>query len=344
MTLTNRNNNYDFLRFIGISCIILAHMEPPTILFQLRNFDVPLMVLISGISFDQFSSKSYSSYFNYFYTRFIRLVLPTWLFLLFFDFCLYLAGNDLPNLHDFLLQISLTGGTEVGIFIIRIFVIMALIAPLLDRINKGIKNNKIFYLIIALTYVAYEICCLIASIYLKEDALFLVSLSVFEPLAYGLVFLYGLRISSFKSREILSQLAAIFAIFTLYLIVGFLVCGKIVTTQPFKYPPTIYYLSYSIIISQFLFYAVTFHNIRAQDLKLVQFIGKSTLWIYLWHWFFIRTYDFFSFNQFFIIKYIAVYLSATLLVYGQTETIKFIIRRYSLSKKQGGFLTKVFTG
>ena len=62
MTCFERNTNYDLMRFIGISCIVLAHSSAPDIVDQLRNFDVPLMVVVSGISFVQFSSKNYNSY------------------------------------------------------------------------------------------------------------------------------------------------------------------------------------------------------------------------------------------------------------------------------------------
>ena len=41
----------DFLRFIGISLIILAHVEAPSGITQFRSFDVPLMVFVSGLSF-----------------------------------------------------------------------------------------------------------------------------------------------------------------------------------------------------------------------------------------------------------------------------------------------------
>lgn len=36
----------DFLRFIGISLIILAHVEAPSGITQFRSFDVPLMVFV----------------------------------------------------------------------------------------------------------------------------------------------------------------------------------------------------------------------------------------------------------------------------------------------------------
>ena len=74
------------------------------------------------------------------------------------------------------------------------------------------------------------------------------------------------------------------------LVIGYLLCGKIVYTQPFKYPPTTYYFAYSMTASIFAYYFVTSFNVRIQNLKIIQFIGKSTLWIYLWHWFFLKLY------------------------------------------------------
>ena len=45
-----RDPAVDLLRFIGISMIFLAHIGPPAALFQLRSFDVPLMIFVSGLS------------------------------------------------------------------------------------------------------------------------------------------------------------------------------------------------------------------------------------------------------------------------------------------------------
>lgn len=42
-----RLKNIDVLKFIGLFCIILAHGFPPNIIFQIRNFDVVLMIMIS---------------------------------------------------------------------------------------------------------------------------------------------------------------------------------------------------------------------------------------------------------------------------------------------------------
>lgn len=46
-----RDYTIDILRFIAIACIILAHTDPSHILFEIRNFDVTLMVLVGGMTF-----------------------------------------------------------------------------------------------------------------------------------------------------------------------------------------------------------------------------------------------------------------------------------------------------
>ena len=75
-----RDRRVDILRFIGLAMIILAHVSPPPFLFQLRNFDVPLMVLLSAISYG-LSYKPTETYPMYFWKRIKRLVFPVWLFL-----------------------------------------------------------------------------------------------------------------------------------------------------------------------------------------------------------------------------------------------------------------------
>lgn len=77
-----RIKKIDILKTIGLICIILAHVNPPNIIFQLRNFDVILMIMISAsLFFDkkfEFNRKNYKEYLA---KRVKRLLLPTWLFL-----------------------------------------------------------------------------------------------------------------------------------------------------------------------------------------------------------------------------------------------------------------------
>ncbi len=85
-----RNVTIDILRLCGLLLIMLAHVNPPNIIFQIRTFDVPMMVFVSGVSY-YLSKKANVDFFSYAYSRFKRLVLPVWIF--YFFLC-----------HDFVLR------------------------------------------------------------------------------------------------------------------------------------------------------------------------------------------------------------------------------------------------
>ena len=63
--MTKRLLNIDILKFIGIICIIIAHTNPPKIIFQIRNFDVILMCIISIFLFFATLNMSFSLDFEY---------------------------------------------------------------------------------------------------------------------------------------------------------------------------------------------------------------------------------------------------------------------------------------
>ncbi|MBK4119350.1 hypothetical protein JHE03_24015 [Pluralibacter gergoviae] len=79
----SRNTKMDLMRCMGIMLIILAHVDPPNTLFQLQTFDVPMMVFVSGMSY-YCSGKTSIKIKPYVISRFKRLVLPVWFFLLVF--------------------------------------------------------------------------------------------------------------------------------------------------------------------------------------------------------------------------------------------------------------------
>lgn len=47
--MKQRDSSVDIMRAIGLLCVILAHINPPSLLLQIRSFDVPLMLFVSGL-------------------------------------------------------------------------------------------------------------------------------------------------------------------------------------------------------------------------------------------------------------------------------------------------------
>ena len=80
-----RKNSIDILRCIALLGIIIIHCGPTSLIVQqLRGFDVPLMVFLSGVSYKISSNRNKSTYKQYLWRRFKRLIVPTWLFITFY--------------------------------------------------------------------------------------------------------------------------------------------------------------------------------------------------------------------------------------------------------------------
>ena len=60
-----RRIDIDILKTIGILMVILAHVNPPNIIFQLRNFDVVLLIIVSSYLTIKSSKRSVTFAFSF---------------------------------------------------------------------------------------------------------------------------------------------------------------------------------------------------------------------------------------------------------------------------------------
>lgn len=281
-----RNYNIDLLRCVGLLMIIVAHLDPSSLLFQLRNFDVPLMVLVSGISFG-IAHRPGENYLEYVWKRFKRLILPVWTFLTLYFGVLYLLAPENANLT--LQTILQTYGLFEGIgfvWIIRVFLLVALIAPLLYNLDRKVGNNRTYLFLLFATAAAYHPIVYLGAPYFGENApLSAVGAILFYVIPYGFVFAIGIRMLALP-REVLFKLAVGFGVIFL-LIAAYLAIdtGGFVQTQEYKYPSTIYYLSYALTVSIGLWLiADRCWNFLGERLRsLVLFLSYNSIWLYLWH-------------------------------------------------------------
>lgn len=92
-----RINYIDFLKFFGLTLIIIAHVGSPDWLLMLRNFDVPLMVMLSSIlgerSYRKYESEGTILVKDYYISRIKRLVIPAWMFLSVYFSYYFLRGG-----------------------------------------------------------------------------------------------------------------------------------------------------------------------------------------------------------------------------------------------------------
>lgn len=340
----SRNSLYDLLRFIGIVCIILAHIGIPDILAQIRNFDVPFLVILSGIAYAEFSALRHASYLDYLKKRFYRLIVPTWIFLTLYYFSFYTF--DQINVKDILFSYTLLGHEDIGVWIIRIFFSIALLAPVLFWWNKKLDTHKKFYFFILVAFMLYSLLYHVSQNHLTGKYLTAFNVIFMYTISYGLLYLYGIRLNAFNQRSLKLHFISIAVFFISYLTYHWIQLHDIYPTQKFKYPPEGYYLSYALLISIVLFYVSKFTEVftAISKNKFIVFVGSSTFWIYLWHWYFLKLYNSHNFDLHYIVKFLVIFLLTVVLVYLQNKVLFYLLNKFSFNQKNKKTLITVFTG
>jgi peptidoglycan/LPS O-acetylase OafA/YrhL len=267
--------------------IMIAHSEPPGWILQLRNFGTPLLVVASALSFSLIYSSGVGSLSEFYRKRFSKLVIPCWIFLcFFFGFysLLFLALDKEIPFSFYTIYTSYTFYSGIGfLWIIQIYLIIALATPSAISISLKIESNLFYYTSLFLLYIAYEY---IVSLFVWEY-IYQVSLKVVALNAgvYIMVFLYGIRLPKLKTSTIFMFTVTALSFFILIASKLRVDLNEFVSTQTFKYPPRLYYLSYAILAINVL-YLVARSGLLKMLYPLFKWVSSYSLWIYLWHIFF----------------------------------------------------------
>ena len=273
MTSDIRNYSIDFLKAMGLLLIILAHVSAPQWIMQVRNFDVPMMVFLSGY-LSGASIKRCTGYFSYVKKRIHRLLLPTYIFLLIY-FVLRFACNKFPDISIVLKSFLLQNDSIGYVWIIRIYLMSAIIVPFVSKINFSYRRSSFGILLL---YFLYEALCQfrVGTSYRIIDS------TLFYIIPYGIILILGINYESF-SRKTKVFLAFLFtAVFTIIEICYIAKNGEFLFVQQFKYSPRHIYLIHALMWI-FVLMLFTKHWAKLGTNKLIIFVSKSSLWIYLWH-------------------------------------------------------------
>lgn len=325
-----RDNNIDLLRCLGLSLIILAHVAPPAIILNIRTFDVPLMIFISGLTCYE---KQISYSWIYIYHRFSRLVFPVWIFLTIYFIPILLLQQIGINLglnfkHIYGSYLLLDG---IGfVWIIRVFLLIALITPLLSKLNNFIKSQYKFIAIFCICLSMY----LVATFLNIGTNIKLVNNWIYYAIGYGFLWWLGVRIKNFTKIEIAVLILTLTSIFIVQSIIDLQqiqnLSPLILHINDFKYPPTNIFILYGLIIST-LVYTIVYIKKREHLNSFVHFVGCNSIWIYLWHIPAVAVTA--KIGIVWYIRYIIVYLIAVFIYNIQLYIIKII-----KSRKDFGFL------
>ncbi|UTH00873.1 acyltransferase [Macrococcoides canis] len=276
-----RNTKIDILRAIAMICIIIAHSKPDALTFQLRNFDVIMIVILLGASFQLSMQGKPINYVQYIIKRFKRLILPTWIFLtVFFSFFYILSittNKEYFTLPQIIESYKMLGGIGF-LWIMKVFFIVALTSPLLLYISNRVKSHILYFTLLALAYIIYHI------LYLQLDQVPMpfnkyYNLILLEGIGYSIVTAIGIRLlllgsTSYRAMTIISII--LYATLALYY--------QFEPIQNFKYPPHLYYISYGMMMTLLMYRLLDIKPLHDKLNNLfIQFISKHSLWLYFWH-------------------------------------------------------------
>ncbi len=283
-----RDNAVDYLKIIGTFLIILAHVTIPDWLKNIRIFDVVVLVFVSAVSFSY--SKPINSLYDYLvyvWKRIKRLVFYTWIYISVYLVWLIIL-NAFGAQYDLSFKAIVSTYTLIGgvgyVWIIRIYLCMALIAPMLRFVSNKIKREYLFIPLI-LFLIALN-STLVWSVGLLNSGILnlLLNTCILPILGYGIVYFLGIRFAklNFKNRLIYCFIFLILFVLSC-IFIGF------DTIQTSKYPPAILYLSYGLLISGILYSSLSFIG---KSHKILIWLSNNSLGIYFNHIFMISLIDF----------------------------------------------------
>lgn len=303
--------------------IILAHVGPPGILLQLRNFDVPLMVLVSGASFALAGMSQH--YLPYVWRRAKRLLLPVWIFLTIYFLLNWLAETPLEKLDSKTIAESYLLTRGIGyVWIIRVFLLIALVAPWIAALSRKIESDGWYILCLAAALLAYEGLRLLLHAYANDGPAKAMSQIVFDIFPYSILFALGLRMAALKEKMVYGIMGAFLILFLWNCYRLYEQSGEFISTQRFKYPPSIYYLSYATFVSMLLWLV----SRRAWDVlaraawikAFILFAAHNSIWIYLWHIPLVKLV-----NTGFAFKYLLVFAATGIITYVQVSLVERVL-------------------
>lgn len=277
--ISTRNETIDCLRFVGLSLIILAHVNPPYVLFNLRCFDVPMMLFVSGMAYSNHKIDFSASFFI---RRLLRLIVPVYLFLVFY-FLLMLGLKywffDFGITKQQIVGSFLLRGGIGYVWIIRVFLLVGLLTPILMAKERVVRNDVMLWAFLVgasiLMTIAVRMGWGMNNIFVRDY--------VYYAIGYSIPFVAGLRILYMNLKRFVRFFLLIATFMALLCCLQIYGGGNLLSINAQKYPPQSYFLFYGLFMS-FVCYAFSDLSTFSKRMPTIcRFIGMNTIWIYLYH-------------------------------------------------------------
>lgn len=321
ITQMRRDYSLDWLKTIGTLCLFLAHVEAPFWIKEIRGFDVPLMVFLSGLLATGSLSRV-SSNGAYIWKRIKRLIIPTWIFLVFFYICMTIAGQ-LPDLgtivKSFLFQRD--GGIAGYTWIIWVYILCSILTPFLVKTSKS-KYSWIVFLVLTC---GYELLCSFTSLSQARILYY----TVFTAIPYGLFLFLAISYERFTRKQKATIAIGFLVFHTIYAIVLNAKYGHYVSLGDYKYPARLYYFSYAIPVIIGLLGLFRRKLFMKKPAAIVDFISRHSLWIYLWHIMVLAVLNYVLKIQNWVICYVLLVFLSISITYLQLCLVRILQKKHS---------------
>lgn len=310
----------DYLKVIGLFLVILAHVECPSWVMQLRSFDVPLMVFLSSL----LASKTYvpGNDLDYYFKRLKRLAVPSWTFLFFF-FTVQTLLYKKPRIIDIIKAIAFQKDAYmVGmLWVIWVYLVCALLVP----INYRTKPNKHILGTLIGVIITFEVTCSLTGI--SDNRLFYNTFFTVVPWGIWSYFSFYYEMLSDKKKKTIVVVAFItFLISSTFLSIK---NKTFVMSGYYKYPARLYYFCYAIPMVIILF--ELFKRLALPENKIIDFVSHSSLWIYLWHIFFLYVAKAIIRNDaLWLIQYFLILFFSIITTYIQNLIVLYMLKKYRI--------------
>ena len=245
-----RNKALDLLRGISIVAMIIAHTNASywddklaLLLWDLGLFAVHAFIFCSAYLFIAQSEQKSPTYdWSYFKKRFLRLLVPYYIFLVFHFAFLFFFNVKLLTLGYVVKNLTLTGGIEFN-WLVVLFLQFTVLMPVLDMLRK--KSIA--------AYLLYGISAFLLSIALLTVKIPL-NFKFFMWMPWSLVIIAAWTVfkKEYVKRSIWIQIAA-WSVILLGSIWYQETMNHSLRMFHNKYPPNIYHISYGVVASLVLY-------------------------------------------------------------------------------------------
>lgn len=300
-----RDLRLDYVRVIGILLVIMAHTSLNNYVSNIRPFDVAMLVCVAGASYS-FSKPitSFKEYLNYLKKRFIRLVIPVWLFLTFYFALTFLLSGEMIYSFSTMASTYLLLNGIGYVWIFRIMLMMALTNPLLRIISDKISGSFSKALMLELALIFFNELLAIICIYVFGDSILfkIIKMTVCYFIGYGILSIMGMIFVKLKTNDLVKLIVinGVIVLLSTYIYGVF-------SPSDFKYPPMAQFICYGLfacILFYLLFSWKTSSNVTIN--KAIVWLSKYSLNVYLAHILVIFLLGYFNLKFTPIIQYLVI--------------------------------------